>query len=117
MRLATMTLALIGVAAGPPSVLAQAQPDTLPSGWCIAPGHKPDSTFVARQAIAAVSDSVTKRLGFVFTVGEYQIIKSASSPQGVIVTVGIEHPTGVGGGGLVWVDLETGCPIVLVRNE
>ena len=50
-------------------------------------------------------------------VNDYQIIKTSTLEQGVIVSVVVARPPVLGRGGLVWVDLETGCPIVLRRYE
>jgi len=117
MRLFAVSLALGGFLAAASPLHAQGRKAALPPGWCIDPEHRPDSTFFARQAIGALSDSVTRRLGFELKVNDYQIIKTSTLEQGVIVSVVVARPPVLGGGGLVWVDLETGCPIVLRRYE
>src|SRR5574342_267193 len=113
MRLCHVTLAAACLLGSVSPIHAQGRRNTLPPGWCIDPGHAPDSSFIVRQAIAVLSDSVTKRAGFVLKVADYQVIKTESLEQGVIVSVVVSSPSVLGGGGLVWVDVETGCPILL----
>jgi len=76
-----------------------------------------DSTFLVKQATAALTDSVTKRLGIAFRVDDFQTIKTASLEQGVIISLVVARPIVIGGGGLVWVDAETACATVLKRYE
>jgi len=117
MRLFPVSVELAGLLAAALPLYAQGRKAALPPGWCIGPDHRPDRSFVVRQAIGALSDSVSRRLGFEFKVDDYQIIKTATLEQGVIVSIVVARPPVLGGGGLVWVDVETGCPIVLRRYE
>jgi len=50
-------------------------------------------------------------------VDDYQAITTASLEQGVIVSLVPANPRTRGGGGLVWVDTETLCPIILRLYE
>ena len=117
MRTALIPLAVTGILLAPPSLLAQARPAHAPPSWCTEPGRNVDSTFLIKQATAAVTDSVTKRLGIVFRVDDFQLIKTASLEQGVIISLVVARPIVRGGGGLVWVDTETACATVLKRYE
>ena len=47
-----------------------------------------------------------------------QIIRGQGIEEGLVISmVVVVPPTTVKGGGLVWVDIETGCGIVLRRYE
>jgi len=111
----SLTLAIIlslGVCLG---ATAQRQAPARPPGWCVDPGHAVDSSFAAGQAIRALTDSNSKRAGLTFKVNYYQVVAEG---QGVAISVvPASRPLPVGGGGLVWVDLETGCPIILRHYE
>ena len=78
--------------------------------------RKADSTYVISQATSAITDSAGTRAA-PFVVDEYQVIKTASLEQGVIVSLVPANRHMRGGGGLVWVDAETFCPIVLRLYE
>ena len=117
MRTAFIPLAVTGILLAPPSLLAQVRPAHTPPSWCTERGRNVDSTFLIKQATAALTDSVTKRLGIVFRVDDFQLIKTASLEQGVIISLVLARPIVRGGGGLVWVDTETACATVLKRYE
>jgi hypothetical protein len=117
MRILAVSTALVGFGTAALLLHGQRRAPTPPPGWCISPGHTLDSTFAARQAIGALSDSVSKRQSFLFKVDQFQVIKTGTLEQGIIVSLVVARPPVVGGGGLVWVDLETGCAIVLRRYE
>src|SRR5258708_5674356 len=117
MRILTVSSALAGFGAAALLLQGQSRASTPSPGWCISPGHTLDSTFVVHQAIGALSDSVSQRQGFEFKVDQFQVIKTRTLEQGAIVSLAVARPTVVGGGGLVWGDLETGGAIVLRRYE
>ena len=50
-------------------------------------------------------------------VDDFQVIKTASLEQGIIVSLVLANPRIRGGGGLVWIDAETFCAIVLRLYE
>ena len=117
MRILAVSIALAGFGAAALLLRGQRRAQAPPPGSCISPGHTLDSAFVVRQAIGALSDSVSKRQGFEFKVGQFQVIKTGILEQGIIVSLVVARPPVVGGGGLVWVDIETGCAIVLRHYE
>lgn len=80
--------------------------------WCISSGQAVDSSFAVEQARRAVSQP-----GLTLKVDAIQVIRGQSGELGLIISLVAAQPPVVGGGGLVWVDLETGCPIVLRRYE
>jgi hypothetical protein len=49
------------------------------------------------------------------TVASFTVIKSTQLELGVVIS--LVSTQSVGGGGLVWVDLDTDCPIVLKGYE
>ena len=114
MRTALLALAMLPLAR---QVCAQGQRDTASSRWCNQPGRNVDSTFLVEQAVRALTNSATKRLGVVFRVDDYQVIRTARLEQGVVISLVVARPTLRGGGGLVWVDTETACAIVLKPYE
>jgi len=65
-----------------------------------------DSAFAVNQARRALGDFLSEDPNLVpFRV---EIVT-----HGVIVSLVSKRPTGTGGGGLVWIDRDNGCPIVL----
>ena len=76
----------------------------------------PDSSFFVRQARRALGDSAAEESRATLRADSYQVIVVESLEQGVIVSL-VSRPPRLGGGGLVWVDIETRCPIVLRRYE
>jgi hypothetical protein len=117
MRIAPFTALLAALILAPALCAGQKPVPTRAPGWCTDSTRMGDSTFVVDQAIKALSDSVTKRLGFVYKVDSYQAIETGPLLQGVIVSLVAIRPSMLGGGGLVWIDAETYCPIVLRRYE
>jgi hypothetical protein len=116
MRLYPIPLVLAGsLLAMLPSV-AHGQNGERPPAWCNA-GHTADSTSLVGQAIQALTDSTAGGDGTVLKVDDFQVVKTSSLEQGVIVSLVNARPHVRGGGGLVWVDIETSCAIVLRRYE
>lgn len=80
---------------------------------CIEAGGGVDSAFAVKQARRALSPS-----GTTFEPRVIQPIRDEGIEVGLIVSLASVQPRNVvGGGGLVWVDLESGCAIVLRRYE
>ena len=72
--------------------------------WCVPITESVDTTRAVRMAIGSLGPDH-------LTVHSVRVIE-----EGFIISlVSAEHL--VGGGGLVWVDGENGCPIVLRRYE
>ena len=117
MRLAPVMLALVSLCVATRPAVAQGNGSSRPRGWCTDSTRGGDSSFVVDQAIRALSDSVTRRLGIVYRVDSYQAVSVETLLQGIIVSLVVAHPQVIGGGGLVWVDGETDCAIVLRRYE
>jgi len=92
--------------------LAAAQGSPVRPHWCTPSARKADSTYIVSQATKVIMDSAGT-LAAPFRVDDYHVIKTASLEQGVIVSLVPTNPHTRGGGGLVWVDAETFCPIVL----
>ena len=85
----------------------------IPSQRCVAPGTTVDSAFVVEQARRALS-----RPGEMLAPRLIQPVRDQSIELGLLVSLDVVNPpTVVGGGGLVWIDLESGCAIVLRRYE
>ncbi|SRR6266496_295928 len=91
--------------------LGQARRRPPAPGWCTDATQKGDSAFIVSRAIKVVTDSAGSRIGL--KVDDFQVIKTASLEQGVIVSLVAANPHTRGGGGLVWVDAETLCPMIL----
>ena len=92
---------------------SRAAPVSLPLGkWCISGGAVVDSSF----AVAQARDALTGR----YLSGEYEPLGVEHTAQGILVSLGsrsVGKSISLGGGGLVWVDGETGCAIVLKHYE
>jgi hypothetical protein len=75
--------------------------------WCVALNATVDSTLAAAQALRAFSSRSSESL----------MVRSIRRvDEGFLVSLVPARPI-AGGGGLVWVDGETACPIVLIRYE
>lgn len=81
------------------------------AGRCAPAGQTIDSSFVVEQA-----RSVLSRPEYTLRLDSFQPVRASGIEVGVLISL-MPPPTVVGGGGLVWVDVETGCPIVLRRYE
>jgi hypothetical protein len=79
---------------------------------CAPAGRTIDSSFVAEQARSLLS-----RPGYSLRVDSFQTVSSRGVELGVLVSLVSSEPPVAGGGGLAWVDIETGCAIVLRRYE
>ena len=95
------------------------QPETardlisIPSQRCVSPGTTVDSAFVVEQARRALSQP-----GEMLAPRLIQPVRDQSIELGLLVSLEVANPPKVvGGGGLVWVDLESGCALVLRRYE
>jgi hypothetical protein len=81
-----------------------------PDPWCTTPGVAVDSAFAVQQASRKLQ---TPHHTWTFAPQSVQAV-----PEGFLVRMLVQEPRGLmGGGGLVWVDGETGCAIVLIRYE
>lgn len=84
------------------------RPEPVPPGWCVAANHPVDSTYMIEAGRRAL------------TLNRSDGPRSAEtlyrSEQGFIVQY-VSRGKVLGGGGLVWIDGETGCAIVLRRFE
>lgn len=81
-----------------------------PEGRCVSAGQVIDSTFLRAQAVRAMS-----RTGRGLQVEAVQPVQIQGLELGVLVSL-VPPPAPnmpAGGGGLVWVDSETGCAMVL----
>jgi hypothetical protein len=95
-------------------------PVTVP--WCVVPGSDVDSGFAIAQArhlfdsrsLALEPHSVERVVARL--VGRDSLV-ALSFPEGWLVRLMPVAKNTLGGGGLVWVDGATGCPILLIRYE
>jgi len=80
---------------------------------CLSQGRSLDSALAVSQA-----SSVLSHKGVTLAPRALQAISDNGVEVGVIIALRVTDPAGmIGGGGLVWVDTETGCPILLRRYE
>jgi len=85
--------------------------------WCVAANERADSAFAVKQALTVLEDSlVPLKPASVHTAGQQSLLDGFPIFEGYLVTLLPMRPM-LGGGGLVWVDGETGCPILLKRYE
>jgi len=85
--------------------------------WCVAANERVDSAFAVEKARQVLQDSLLPlKPASVRSVGEQSLLDGFPMFEGFLVTLA---PTRLvaGGGGLVWVDGETGCAILLKRYE
>ena len=80
---------------------------------CAPPGRTIDSVFAVEQARGVLAQP-----GVTLEPRSIQPIRDQGIELGLLIGLAVGQPRNVvGGGGLVWVDVETGCPIVLRRYE
>ena len=102
----------VSIASAPTPRLPPIRPD-----WCVARNERVDSAFAVAHAQQALEDSlVPLKPDSVRTVGMQSLLDGLPMFEGFLVTLVPTRPM-LGGGGLVWVDGETGCVIVLRRYE
>jgi|SRR5437867_2433528 len=100
---------------GPGQISVVKKPTPIRADWCVAQGATVDSVFVVAQALSIVEDTLLPLQPYsIRRVEEH--VGGVSLLQGFLVSLMPTRPT-LGGGGLVWVDSETGCPILLERYE
>lgn len=96
-----------------PKTVQGSAPPTSVSQKCTAVGRGVDSTFAvdqARRALASTGVTLAPRL--------IQPVRDQGIDLGLLISLAVTVPPNVvGGGGLVWVDLESGCAVVLRRYE
>jgi hypothetical protein len=107
LRSASMFIISLG-ACGPPKQPATAAPQRA-AHWCNTTGRTIDSAFAVDQARTAFQTDTAR---FVLAPSTIDRVK-----EGLLVRLVVTEPRGTLGGGLVWVDTETGCAIVLIRYE
>lgn len=80
---------------------------------CVESGRTIDSAFAVEQARKAIAQD-----GFTFSPRFVQPVRDQGIELGLLISLALVEPRNtVGGGGLVWVDVETGCATVLRRYE
>lgn len=83
------------------------------TGRCASPGVNLDSAFAVGEARRILSQP-----GMTLEPNNIQPVRAEGIELGLLISLRVAAPPNlVGGGGLVWVDLETGCAIVLRRYE
>src|SRR6266568_1066838 len=90
---------------------SQAARVSLPLGhWCVPSGVTLDTAFVVSQARDALSEQYLSAAGYQTTA--FEPFSLHGIEQGILVSL-VPRAVQLGGGGLVWVDAETGCATVL----
>ena len=85
--------------------------------WCVAATERVDSAFAVQKAQQVLQDSLLLlKPASVKSVGEQSLLDGFPMFEGFLVTL-VATRLVAGGGGLVWVDGETGCTILLKRYE
>lgn len=80
---------------------------------CVQAGAGVDSAQAVLRAIRALEQP-----GETLIARQMQPVRDQGVELGLLVSLAVARPQNmVGGGGLVWVDLESGCAIVLRRYE
>ena len=91
-----------------------------PRGWCVQPSLTVDSTLAVAQAARALGSMSKVRAAVRSALGETTEVLVPHSftrlQDGFVVGL-VPKGNGLGGGGLVWVDAETGCAIPLKAYE
>ena len=85
-----------------------------PPASCRSEGINADSAYLAHQAMSALGGDTS---GIPLKVDSFQPINVSQIEMGVLISVVVSDASRLGEGGLVWVDVETACPIVLKRYE
>ena len=101
---------------------ATARPFPVAAPWCVVPGRDVDSALAVAQALQLFDcsslpvepQSVERVVARVVAKGSSV---SLSVPEGWLVRFAPVAKLTLGGGGLVWVNGATGCPILLIRYE
>ncbi len=124
LTLAVCFLTACGGASAIPPVASK--PTPRPSPWCVTPGSEVDSTVAVAQArtLFASTDepplkphSEQRVMAHLEGKNSKDSTFSLNFPEGWLVRLMPVAPITLGGGGLVWVDSETGCPILLIHYE
>jgi len=87
------------------------RPSPLRPDWCVGPNETVDSAFAVAQATNVLRDTLLP-----LEPHSVRPVEDLSVFEGFLVSLLPTRPI-LGGGGLVWVDGETGCPIVVKRYE
>ncbi len=84
--------------------------------WCISRGEVVDSAFMANAALRLLGSG---EHGTRLKVEMFEFVPHAApQPVGAVVSLVVDsQQPPLGGGGLVWVDAETGCAIHLKTYE
>jgi hypothetical protein len=90
--------------------------------WCVVPGSAVDSAFAVAQArhlfdasSLALKPQSVERVVARLAVKDSSV--SLSVPEGWLVRLMPVAKGALGGGGLVWVNGATGCPMLLIQYE
>jgi hypothetical protein len=96
-------------ACGQPKLPAKPAPQ-MTARWCNTTGRTIDSAFAVDQARVALQTDTAR---FVLAPSSIDRVK-----EGLLIRLIVIEPRGtLGGGGLVWIDTETACAIVLTRYQ
>ncbi len=111
-RLGSALLVVTLCACAQPAKAVIQQP-TLGAKRCASLGRAIDSTFLVEQAQASLQEP-----GVPLKPDHFTPVVEKGIELGVLISlVGADARSGVGSGGLVWVDIETGCAIILRPYE
>jgi hypothetical protein len=85
--------------------------------WCIGANARVDSAFALGQAQHVLADTLLPlKAVSVRPVGPQSLLDGMPIFEGFLVSL-VPTRLMLGGGGLVWIDGETGCPVVLKGYE
>jgi len=123
--LAVCFLTACGGASAIPPAASRPTPRPSPVPWCVTPGSEVDSTFAVAQARSLFASnepplkphSVQRVIAHLEGKNSKDSMFSLNIPEGWLVRLMPMAPNTLGGGGLVWVNGETGCPILLIQYE
>lgn len=87
--------------------------EVVPTERCFGAGATLDSAEAVRRAAHALESP-----GVLLRPRTIQAVRDEGIEIGLLVSLAVAQPPNVaGGGGMVWVDLESGCALVLRRYE
>jgi hypothetical protein len=100
-----------GVGRAPVRSTPTPKPPPIRPDWCVPANEPVDSVFAVAQATDLLRDTL-------LPLKPYSVrrVEDLSVVEGFLVSLVPTRPT-LGGGGLVWVDGDTGCPILLKHYE
>jgi|SRR5882672_10031712 len=101
----------------PASWVAKPQASQIPADWCVAVNSPIDSAFAIAQARHLFDSTPVLVPQAVDRIVLRDSLSGLRAPEGFVVRLVPAARGALGGGGLVWVNAVTGCPILLIHYE